>query len=188
MVILAVAVNEQFHEEVSEMPASTRNDIDDFLAQKRLALVGVSRNPKDFSRGMFHELRRRGYDMVAVNPNLTEVEGTRCFGRLQDIAPPVEGVLVMTSSEKSEQVVRDCAEAGITRVWLHRGAGKGAVSEAALNFCRQQGLRVVAGYCPYMFLPETPFFHRMHGFFMKLGGAYPAYGARQPVAKQGSSS
>jgi len=146
-----------------------RENADDFLAQKRLALVGLSRNPKDFSRYMYDELRRRGYDVVPVNPNLAELGGTRCFARLQDVAPPVEGALVMTPADQSERVVHDCAEAGINRVWLHRGAGQGAVSTAAVDFCRQRGMRLVAGYCPYMFLPRASFFHRLHGFFRKLG-------------------
>ena len=156
------------------MTTTTRHDVDDFLSRKRLALVGLSRDPKDFSRGLFLELRRRGYDMVPVNPKMTDVEGVHCFSRLQDVTPPVAGALVMTPAEKSEQVVRDCAEAGVARVWLHRGAGQGAVSKAAVDFCHEHGLRLIEGHCPYMFLPETQFFHRFHGFFLKLFGRYPA--------------
>jgi predicted CoA-binding protein len=155
------------------MNITTRNDIEDFLSRKRLALVGVSRDPKDFSRGLFSDLCRRGYDMVPVNPQMGEVDGAHCFARLQDVTPPVAGVLVMTPAEKSEQVVRDAGEAGISSVWLHRGAGTGAVSEAAVNYCQQHGMHLVAGHCPYMFLPETPFFHRLHGFCLKLVGRYP---------------
>lgn len=155
------------------MNTTSRHDIEDFLSRKRLAMVGVSRDPKDFTRGLFTDLRQRGYDMVPVNPKLDEVGGTRCFARLQDVTPPVAGVLVMTAPEKTEQVVHDADEAGISRVWLHRGAGKGAVSESAVNFCQQRGLRLVAGYCPYMFLPETAFFHRFHGFCLRLLGKYP---------------
>jgi len=151
------------------MLPQVREAADDFLAQKRLALVGLSRNPKDFSRYIYTELRQRGYDVVPVNPNLAEVDGARCFARLQDVTPPVEGALVMTAADQSEGVVHDCAEAGINRVWLHRGAGAGAVSPAAVDFCRQRGMRLVAGYCPYMFLPQASFFHRFHGFFRKLG-------------------
>jgi len=155
------------------MNTSTRHDIEDFLARKRLAMVGVSRDPKDFSRGLFADLRQRGYDMVPVNPKLDEVGGTRCFARLQDVTPPVAGVLVMTAPEKTEQVVHDADEAGISRVWLHRGVGTGAVSEAAVNYCHARGLHLVAGYCPYMFLPEAQFFHRIHGFCLKVLGKYP---------------
>lgn len=158
--------------------ATRRETIADFLAQKRLALVGISRNPKDFSRGLFRELRQRGYDMVPVNPQVTEIEGLRCYARLQEVTPPLDGALVMTAPQQSEQVVHDCQDAGVTRVWLYRAAGAGAVSEAAVDFCVRNGIGLVAGFCPYMFLPQTQFFHRFHGFFLRLTGGYPAANGR----------
>jgi uncharacterized protein len=159
------------------MTKSTYEDIDDFLAQKRLAMVGVSRNPKDFSRGLFRDLRGRGYDMVPVNPLISELEGQKSYASLRDIAPPVDGALLMTPPPVTKDVVHDCLAAGIMRVWMHRGGGTGAVNQEAVDFCRAKGIRVVAGYCPYMFLPRTPFFHRVHGFFMKLAGSHPAAAA-----------
>jgi uncharacterized protein len=140
----------------------------DFLSQKRLAVVGVSREPQDFSRGLFRELLRRGYDLVPVNPAGGVIEGLRCAKRLQDIQPPVEGALVMTRPEAAEQVVRDCVAAGVRRVWLHRGIGPGAVSTAAVRLCRENSIAVVEGECPYMFLPASGFVHRAHGFFRRL--------------------
>ena len=156
------------------MMKSTHEDVEDFLAQKRLAMVGVSRNPKDFSRGLFRDLCRRGYDMVPVNPKVSELDGQKSYACLQDIAPPVDGALLMTPPTVTDGVVRDCFAAGIMRVWMHRGGGTGAVNQEAVDFCQQKGMRVIAGHCPYMFLPGTPLFHRVHGFFMKLAGSYPA--------------
>ena len=153
---------------------STLVDVEDFLAQKRLAIVGLSRDPKNFSRAVFREMSSRGYDLVPVNPVATEIEGKRCFARVQEIDPPVEGALLMTAPRETEQVVRDCAEAGVRRVWMHRGGGQGAVSEAAADFCKQNDIRLVKGHCPFMFLPGTSFFHRAHRFLLKLGGRYPA--------------
>jgi predicted CoA-binding protein len=146
-----------------------RELIDDFLGQKRLAFVGVSGDPKDFSRRLFGELRKWGYSVIPVNPHATELDGQPFFARVQDIVPPVNAALLMTPPEITDQVVRDCAEAGITRIWMHRGAGKGAVSQAAIAFCEQKGIRVVPGYCPYMFLPKAGFIHRLHGFFRGVG-------------------
>jgi len=150
-----------------------RARIDDFLSRKRLALVGVSRNPQDFTRSMFREFRRRGYDVVPVNPNVRDVEGLPCFARVQEITPPVEGALLLTSSALTDQVVHDCAEAGITRIWMHRGAGLGAVSRSAVEFCKSQGMAVVPGECPFMFFPNTGSVHRFHGFIKKITGRYP---------------
>ncbi len=53
-----------------QIPIPALETIEDFLAQKRIAMVGVSRHPKDFSADLFQELRRRGYDMVPVNPKV----------------------------------------------------------------------------------------------------------------------
>jgi predicted CoA-binding protein len=139
-----------------------------FLTERRLAVVGVSRDPKDFSRGVFRALRGHGYDVVPVNPAGGEIEGQPCAARLQDISPPVAGALVMTRADVSEQVVRDCAEAGVPRVWLHRGIGPGAVSRAAVDFCRLHGIAVVEGECPFMFLAASGLVHRVHGFFRGL--------------------
>jgi uncharacterized protein len=154
------------------MPTN-RSDIDDFLACKRIAMVGVSRNPQDFSRALFRDLTRRGYDVVPVNPLAGEIEGKKTFPNLQDVDPPVEGALLMTSPPLTDRVVHDCAAANVRRVWMHRGGGQGAVSPKAAAFCREKGIRLVEGHCPFMFLPETLFFHRFHGYLLKMTGRYP---------------
>ncbi|MGA7818367.1 MAG: CoA-binding protein [Candidatus Sulfotelmatobacter sp.] len=146
--------------------------VQDFLSHKRIAMAGVSRNPASFSVKLFEELCRRGYDVVPVNPHIAEVQGRRCFARVQDIEPPVEGVLLMTSPEATESVVHDCAEANIRRVWMYRATGKGAVSEKAVAVCRGRGIQVVAGECPFMFLPHAAGIHRFHGFINKIIGHY----------------
>jgi predicted CoA-binding protein len=154
-----------------------RADIDDFLALRRFAMVGVSRNPKDFSRTLFRDLCNRGYDVVPVNLFGDEFDGRESFQCLQVVQPEVQGALLMTSPSTTEAIVRDCAEAGVRRVWMYRAGGKGAVSREAIEFCRSNNIRVVEGYCPYMFLPGTEFPHRAHRFVMKLVGRYPSKAA-----------
>lgn len=149
--------------------------IEDFLAQKRIAIVGMSREAKSMSEMVFKELSKRGYDVVPVNPKAQEVMGRKCFARVQDIQPAVDGVLLMTSPAATESVVRDCAECGIKRVWMHRGVGQGAVSEKAIEVCRERGIRVVAGECPLMFLPQRDGIHSLHGFIRKVTGRYPKH-------------
>ena len=154
---------------------TTRRQIDDFWALKRLAIVGVSRDPKELSNTIWQELRQRRYEAIPVNPNAEEIDGQRCYARVQDIQPPVDGVVIMTAPSVTEAVVRDCAAAGIRHVWMHRGlgGGPGSVSPAAVQYCESNGIDVVAGFCPYMFLPGTPFFHGMHAFAKKITGSYP---------------
>jgi predicted CoA-binding protein len=152
---------------------TTRADIDSFLGHHRIAMVGVSRDPKHFSRYVLKELSTRGYDVVAVNPSASEVEGRPCFANVKTIEPPVEAALVMTPPSETIKVVDDCADAGIHEVWMHRGGGQGSVSQVAVALCREKGIRVVEGECPLMFLPNTQFPHRVHGFIKKLVGSFP---------------
>ena len=142
--------------------------IQEFLAQKRFAFVGVSRQPKDFSRSLFRAFRERGYDVIPVHPAAGEVEGVACSGGVQDIQPPVDTVLFLTPPRLTEVLLQDCAEAGIRRVWLYRS------SSAAIQFCREYGIAAVHDECPFMFFPEAGWFHRFHGFVKKISGSYPA--------------
>jgi predicted CoA-binding protein len=155
---------------------TTMNQIEGFLALKRIAVVGVSRNPKEISNTLWQELRQRRYDAVPVNPAATEIDGTRTYASVREIDPPVEGALIMTTAAVAEQVIEDCAQAGINHVWLYGGLGGGATSEATVAAAEGHGLDVVAGHCPYMFLPGTPVFHSIHGFGKKLTGSYPKAG------------
>jgi uncharacterized protein len=156
---------------------TTTRDVEDFLALKRIAMVGVSRDSKDFSRHLFREMCSRGYDMVPVNWMATEIDDRESFQCLQAVKPAVEGVLIMTPAYETIRVVRDCAETGIQKVWIYRAGGTGAVSEEAIAFCKENAIQVVEGHCPLMFFRGTAFPHRVHGFFLKLTHRYPAAAA-----------
>jgi hypothetical protein len=85
----------------------------------------------------------------------------------------VEGVLLMTPPSVTETLAVDCAAAGIQRVWMYRATGAGAVSPKAVAHCEANGIDVVAGECPLMFLPGTAWFHRVHGLVRRIAGTYP---------------
>lgn len=156
-------------------PTVSLETINDFLAQKRLAMVGVSRDPASFSSKLFQELCRRGYDVVPVNPSTAEILGRVCFARVQDIHPQVDAALLMTSPNTTESVVVDCAVAGVRRIWMYRAGGQGAVSDKAVQLCHELDIEVIPGQCPLMFLPEAGAFHRLHGLIRKITGRYPQH-------------
>lgn len=139
----------------------SRASIDRFLQSERVAVVGVSRNPKEFANAVYREFRDRGYEVFPVNPNTDEVEGVRCYRTIAEL-PDVDGVLIMVPAAGAAQVVEQCAARGIERVWLHRGAGQGSVTDEAVDAARAAGIDVVDGACPLMFLPDTGWFHRLH--------------------------
>ena len=152
---------------------TSMQQVHNFLDHKRFAFVGVSREPKDFSRTLFREFLARGYQAVPVNPDAREIDGQPCFARLQEIQPPVEEALFMTAPAVTDTLVRDCPSAGIKCVWMFRGAGKGAATPDAIQYCQSNGMEVIPGECPFMFLPGGAWFHRFHGFVRKITGSYP---------------
>jgi predicted CoA-binding protein len=153
---------------------ASKRAIDSFLSCRRIAVVGVSRDPKDFSRTVFRAFVERGYDAVPVNASGGELDGRPAARWVGEVQPPPEAALLLTPPAATGQVVRECADAGVKRVWMHRGAGQGAVSPEAVALCRERGIEVVDGECPFMFLPDTGWFHGVHRFFKRLGGRLPS--------------
>ena len=132
-----------------------------FLATKRVAVTGVSREPKGHgSNVVYTRLKERGYEVFAVNPNAEEVEGDRCYHDLRSIPGGVEAVVIGTKPEIAEETMRECAELDIKHVWMHRGPGAGSVSKAAAVYGREQGITVIDGGCPLMFAPVGDFGHK----------------------------
>lgn len=149
------------------------NAIEDFLQQKRIAIVGLSRERHHISNALLKEFERKGFSVIGVTPNADEIVGVNCFKRLQDIHPVPDAALVFTPPHITDTIVRDCHEAGIRRVWMYRGGGKGAVSEEAVDYCRKNDIEVIPGECPFMFLDPVHGVHAFHRFCSKLFGHYP---------------
>ena len=155
------------------MPDASLQDIKEFLGAKRLAIVGVSRDPQHFSRAIFREFVAQGYDAVPVNPQATEIDGRPCFRKIADVTPAVEAALLMTPATTSDQALNECNEADIRKIWMYKALPGQQAHSRAVEFCRQRGSALIEGYCPFMFLPQPQLFHRIHRFCMKLVGSYP---------------
>jgi predicted CoA-binding protein len=147
--------------------------VDDFLAQKRIAVAGVSRKSSQAANLVYRGLRAADYEVFAVNPAVNEVEGDTCYPDLKSISDGVDAVLIATAPAVADAIVRDCAEQGISRVWMHRSFGKGSVSEEAVDLCRQNDITVIAGGCPKMFLPGADIGHRCMRWVLNLTGGLP---------------
>lgn len=149
-------------------------DIQIFLAQKRLAVAGVSRNPKGSAANLiYHKLCEAGYEVFPINPNAEATAGARCYPNLKAISPPVDGVVIATRPEIAEQIVHECAAIGISRVWMHRSFGAGSLSEAAVRFCHEHHIAVIAGGCPMMFCSPVDFGHKCMRWILKATGGLP---------------
>ena len=143
--------------------------VNDFIAQKKLAIVGVSRSGKKFGNSILKEMTSKGYEMYPVHPEAAEIDGHRCASTLRDVAGEVGGVVMVVKPEQTEQLVREARDAGITRVWMQQGAH----SEAAVAFCREAGMSVVANECLLMFSEPVKGVHGFHRWLWKVFGKLP---------------
>ena len=151
--------------------------VTDFLSQKRIAVVGVSRNKSGHPAAnlIYRRLKTTGHDVFAVNPQMASFEGERCYPNLKSIPGGVDAAVVITRPEVTEQVVHDCSDAGVDRVWMHQSVGKSgsSVSPEAVEYCRQHNIRVIAGACPMMFGAGVDFGHTCIRWILKLTGGLP---------------
>ena len=150
--------------------------VNEFLAQKRIAVAGVSRNGSQHPVGnlIYRRLKTTGHDVFAVNPQIRTFEGDRCYPDLQSIPGGVDGVMIITRPETTERIVRDCNDAGVPRVWMHQSLGKGSsVSPEAVEYCRQHGISVIAGACPMMYGDGADFGHTCMRWILRVTGGLP---------------
>lgn len=148
-------------------------DIEDFLRQKRIALVGASRDSRHFSRVMLRELAGRGYEVLPVNPKASTIEGLPSSASVAASQPSVDAALIMTPPGESAAAVRDCVAGGVSRIWLYAAVTQGSVTAEAIEAGRDAGATVIAGECPFMFLPNAGFIHGVHRLIRRIGGALP---------------
>lgn len=157
---------------------SYRARVDDFLAQRRIAIAGVSRDNSHHPVGnlIYRRLKDTGHQVYAINPNMPAFEGEPCYPSVQAIPGGVDGVVIITRPEITDRIVHDCEAAGVQRVWMHQSiGGKGSsVSPPAVDFCRQHNISVIAGGCPMMFGAGADFGHTCMRWILKLTGGLPS--------------
>ena len=144
----------------------------EFLSQERIAVAGVSRSEDNTANFIYRTLRDKGYSVFAVNPNAEVVEGDPCFPNMQAIPAKVDGVIIITKPEISEQIVQDCVAAETPRVWMHNNTFMpSSVSENATAVCRENGIVVIDGGCPMMFMD---FGHKCMKWVLGMTGRLPS--------------
>ena len=144
-------------------------DINDFLAQKKLAVVGASRSQNKFGNVVFRELKQRNYQVFPINSQAKTIEGVPCWPDLKSLPEPVDGAVFVVPPAVTEHVVKDAKEAGIPRIWMQYGSH----SQDAVDFCKENNMTVVANECIMMFAEPVGSFHKFHRWLWKLFRIYP---------------
>ena len=142
--------------------------VKDFLAQKKIAVVGVSDKRETGCNLAYRHFKDAGYQVYAVNPHMSSFDGNACYPDLKSLPDKPDGVFILTSPRVAEDVVRQCVDLGVKHVWMHcmmgtkpgLAATSTSVSPEAVRLCRENGISVIPGSCPNQFL-NPDFGHAM---------------------------
>ncbi len=135
-------------------------EIESFLQQKIIAVVGVSKSGDLPANYIFEKFRDNNYTVYAINPNAQTVNDTRCYPDIKSTPEKPEAVVLASTPTVSLQVARQCIELGIKHIWMHRGIGAGSFEPEAEELCKANQISPIVNGCPMMFVGKVDFFHR----------------------------
>ncbi len=155
--------------------STLQEKVEDFLAQKRIAVTGVSREGKSAANLIYQKLQDSGHKVYPINPNTTTYNGSPCYAHVSDIPGGVDAVMIVNRPSVSDAIVHECADAGIKRVWLHRALHSMGASfdPQTVEFAEGRGMSVIAGGCPMMFAQPVDFGHKCMKWIVGMMGQMP---------------
>ena len=144
--------------------------VEEFLAQRKIAVVGVSRKKTKFGNAIYRELKQKGYTVFPINPNMTAFENDICYPNLLSVPDKVDAVVLNIPPMQTIKVLREADKAGIRKVWLQQGSQ----SEDAIKYCEENEIECITNECILMFAQPSAFIHRAHKWVWGVLGKLPA--------------
>jgi predicted CoA-binding protein len=148
---------------------ATQNGIQQFLAQKNIAVAGVSRNSKKFGNAVFKELKKKGYQVYPVNPHMEELDGQPCFQDITSLPEEVTGLFINTRPEVTKDLVDEARKKGINHIWLQQGSA----DKEWLKTLENGNCNLISRQCILMFAEPVKGVHGFHRWLKKSFGKFP---------------
>jgi predicted CoA-binding protein len=148
---------------------ATLNEIQKFLAPRKMAIAGASRSTKKFGGSVFKELRQNGFDLYPVNPNADEIQGVKCYKTVEELPPDVEHLYIVTANYETELVAYSAVRKGMKMIWIQQQSD----TPNAVQTIKNAKIPLIHNKCILMFAEPVKGAHRCHRFFVKLFGNYP---------------
>lgn len=145
--------------------------IDAFLNSKEVAIAGVSPKKGNWGQVLMKELQKKGITVYPINPKHNEVEGTPCLGSVKELPKTTESLILAVNPTRALEIISQCADTGVKRVWMNQGVGEGAFSSEAVEMLKEKKIEYVYGFCPMMFFGGG--MHKFHFWMRKHLGKTP---------------
>jgi uncharacterized protein len=148
---------------------TSRKTIESFLEPRKMAIAGVSRDPKKFGNVVFRDLKERGFDLYPVHPQVTEMNGTAFSPSVSSLAPGISNLLILTSKKNTLGIVKEAADRGIANIWIQQMSD----TPEAVDYAKSKGINLITGQCILMWSDPVKGFHKFHKNMKKFFGMLP---------------
>jgi len=147
----------------------TKKDIEKFLEPKKLAIAGVSRNPKKFGHQVYGELKKKGFEVYPVNPQTSEMAGEKCYRSVSELPAGVDRLLILTPKNETDAILREAVKKGITRVWVQQMSE----TKDTVKIAKENHVDLIFKKCIFMFADPVTSIHKFHWTILKWFGRLP---------------
>jgi predicted CoA-binding protein len=148
---------------------ATKASIDAFLSSRKLAIAGVSRDPKKFGNQVFKLLKERGFEVYPINPNADNIDGTPCFRSVSSLPLSVHSLVILTSKKHTRDIVADAVAKGIDSIWIQQGSD----TPETIELTKSHPVNLITRECILMHADPVTGVHKFHRSLKRLFGLYP---------------
>jgi len=147
----------------------TREQIENFISLKEIAIVGVSRDKKKFGYYLIEILEKQSYTIYPVNINTDIIFEKKCYRTISDLPKTVEGIVIITPKHLSSSVLKEAITNNIKNIWIMQGCE----NEEVISIAKENSnLNIIMKFCILLYAKPKGV-HKFHYNILKLFGKLP---------------
>lgn len=148
---------------------TSKKSIDEFMAQKNIAIAGISRKKQKFGNTIYKELAKKGYNVFPLNPNIDLFEGNNCYKKISSLPEEVTGIVINTKPKITIDLIKEAELKGIKHIWLQQGS----TDKDIIAYSQKSSSNIIYKECVIMFADPANGLHAFHKWLRKSFGKYP---------------
>lgn len=146
---------------------NTRQTIDIFLKEKKLAIAGVSRKPGKFGNAVYRTLKEKGFAITPINPKGGIIDGIQMIESISALDNDTKNLLIVTHKRDTGKALEEAISKGIENIWIQNGCE----TEDAIRIAREKNVNLVSKACILMY-SDPKGIHKFHQTLSKWFGTY----------------
>ncbi len=147
----------------------TQDQISSFLQSESIAIAGVSRNPKKFGRIIYDELKKKGYNVIPINPTAEDIDGQKCYNTIDQLPVNTDALIIATPKTQTDQVLQDAFSIGLKNIWVQNHSN----TKNTIKIAEENNQQIIYKKCIFMFAEPVSGVHKFHRTLTNIFGQLP---------------